>query len=182
MINTIITFWFKDAGPEKWFIKDASFDQVIMARFRGVYQDARAGKCDHWRDTAQGALALILVLDQFPRNMFRGDQESFVTDAKALETARQAIENGFDMSSDITATMRGFFYLPLQHSENPDDQQDCVRLAKERMKGDANYIDYAERHLNIIERFGRFPHRNAILNRVSTDAERDYLSTPGAGF
>ena len=118
MINDIITFWFEDAGAEKWFIKDASFDQEIVKRFRGVYQHARLGKYDHWMDTANGALALILVLDQFPRNMFRGDRQSFATDDKALEMARQAIEKGYDTSAEITTAMRGFFYLPLQHSEN----------------------------------------------------------------
>ncbi len=176
----ILDFWFIETTPPQWFQKNDIFDDMIRDRFTSAYDMAKAGLCDAWMKDADGCLALCLVLDQFPRNMFRGDPRSFATDAKALDIARHAIKKGFDQV--LTPIKRRFLYLPFEHSENLDDQQLNVELFAAMQADDPLGYDYALRHLRIIERFGRFPHRNKALGRTSSVAEEEYLASPGAGF
>ena len=177
----VLRFWFEESVPEDWFKKSDEFDARIRDRFLQVYEDAAAGRLDGWRESAAGCLALILVLDQFPRNLFRDSARAFATDPAARAATRHALERGFDTAAEIAAERRIFFYMPLEHSEDIEDQRRCVELVGERLDS-ANYLDYAEKHLRVIERFGRFPHRNAVLGRENTAAEAAYLAEPGAGF
>jgi uncharacterized protein (DUF924 family) len=176
----VLDFWFVQSSPSQWFQKNQLFDDLIIDQFSEVYKLARDGLCDSWASDVDGALALILVLDQFPRNMFRGKPESFATDAKALDVAKQSIDKGFDQI--VTPPKRRFFYLPFEHSEDVEDQKACVAFFEAMKEDDPLGYDYALRHLRVIEQFGRFPHRNSILGRTSTVAELDYLSRDGAGF
>ncbi|MCB1414647.1 MAG: DUF924 family protein [Xanthobacteraceae bacterium] len=171
----IVAFW-RDAGFERWYEKDDAFDAEIRRRFGTTWEAARAGERDAWQDSDEGALALLIVLDQFPRNMFRGDPRTFATDARAREVARRAILEGRDQRID--PVMRQFVYLPFEHSEELDDQAQSVRLF--RVLGDAENLRYAEIHADIIRRFGRFPHRNAVLGRDTTADEQAFLD--GGGF
>jgi uncharacterized protein (DUF924 family) len=171
----VLVFWF-DAGPQKWFTKADDFDAEIRARFLPTYEAAVGGQLAAWEATPEGALALIIVLDQFPRNMFRGSPRTFATDATALAAAKRAIARGFDQQ--LEPRKRNFFYLPFMHSEDLADQQRCVELA--RAAGDPNTLKFAELHLDIIRRFGRFPHRNPVLGRATTAEEQAFLD--GGGF
>lgn len=179
--DAVLRFWFEEHGSEDWFKKSDEFDAKIRDRFLSVYEAAAAGRLDGWRETAPGCLALILVLDQFPRNLFRNDPRAFATDAAARDVTRHVLGRGFDTAPDVAEERRIFFYMPLEHSEDLADQQHCLDLVRERI-GNANYIGYAEGHLRVIERFGRFPHRNAVLGRENTVEEAAYLAEPGAGF
>ena len=170
----VIAFW-RQAGPDRWFEKDQAFDDEIRRRFLKTHEAAAAGKLTAWESSAEGALALLILLDQFPRNMFRGEARAFTSDALARAVASRAILNGFD---GAFPDMRGFFYLPFTHSEDPADQDRCIALYK--ASGDADGLKWAELHADIIRRFGHFPHRNAILGRVSTPEERAFLD--GGGF
>ncbi|MCO5132505.1 MAG: DUF924 domain-containing protein [Xanthobacteraceae bacterium] len=170
----IIAFW-RDAGFERWYKKDEAFDAEIRRRFLTTWEAALAGERDHWQDSDDGALALLIVLDQFSRNMFRGDPRAFAADAKAREVADRAIARGVDQRID--RVMRQFVYLPFEHSENIADQQRCVALFK--ALGDAENLRYAEIHEDIIRRFGRFPHRNPVLGRATTAAEQEFLKAGG---
>ncbi len=170
----VVKFW-RDAGPKRWFKKDASFDEDIRRRFLATHEAAAAGELTDWEKNAEGALALLILLDQFPRNMFRGDPRSFTTDPMALAITARAIVRGFD--SQVPPGMRGFFYLPFQHSENLTDQEHGVALY--RASGDADGLKWAEVHADIIRRFGRFPHRNAVLGRTSTMEEKAFLESGG---
>jgi uncharacterized protein (DUF924 family) len=170
----VLTFW-RAAGPDKWFKKDAGFDVEIRARFLATYEAAAAGALA-WDDSPEGALALLIVLDQFPRNMFRASARAFAADPLARTIATRAIERGFDRH--IAVAERGFFYLPFEHSETLADQARCVAL--NRATGDADALKWAELHLDIIRRFGRFPHRNAVLGRANTPDEQAFLD--GGGF
>jgi uncharacterized protein (DUF924 family) len=169
----IVAFW-RDVGPERWFEKDAALDEEIRRRFLGAHKAAAGGKLTEWEQTAQGALALLILLDQFPRNMFRGEARAFATDALARAVASRAILNGFDGAIPDMST---FFYLPFMHSEALADQERS--LAFYRAHGDAESLKYAELHADIIRRFGRFPHRNAILGRVTTPDEQTFLDSGG---
>ncbi len=171
----IIEFW-QAAGPERWFKKDAVFDDEIRQQFLAAHEAAAAGKLNAWEQSAQGALALLILLDQFPRNMFRGDARAFATDPLARAIAAGAIVRGFD--SQVAAEMRGFFYLPFEHSEDLADQERSVAIYK--AIGDADGVKWAQVHADIIRRFGRFPHRNAVLGRVTTPEEQAFLD--GGGF
>jgi uncharacterized protein (DUF924 family) len=171
----VLAFW-RAAGPDKWFEKGAAFDAEIAARFSCLRQTGRDGKLAPWEETPEGALALVIVLDQFPRNMFRGDRRAYETDGVARSVADRAIGRGFDRQ--VSHVERQFFYLPFQHSENLADQERCVALA--RGYGDDEFTKYAERHADIIRRFGRFPHRNATLGRATRPQEQAYLD--GGGF
>lgn len=173
--DSVLEFW-RQAGPRKWFKKDAAFDAEIAARFLSTYEAAAAGKLSAWEASAEGALALLIVLDQFPRNMFRASARAFAADALARSVAERAIARGFDQ--DTKPAERNFFYLPFEHSENLADQERCVALA--RATGDADTLKWAELHADIIRRFGRFPHRNALLGRATTAAEQEFLD--GGGF
>ncbi len=180
-MQTVLQFWFDEHDREDWFRGGEEFDRKIRDRFLGLYEQGAAGALDDWRDTPLGCVALCLVLDQFPRNLFRGDPRSFATDAAARAVCEHALANGFDLDPALTDQHRLFLYIPLEHSEDIDHQRRCVGLVRERI-GDEDYIDFAEQHLRVIERFGRFPHRNGILGRTCTQEEDEYLKQPGAGF
>ncbi|ALN72401.1 MULTISPECIES: DUF924 family protein [unclassified Aureimonas] len=172
--QTIVDFW-RDLGPERWFARDDELDATIAQRFGDVYERAAAGELDAWAEEPNGALALVLLLDQFPRNMFRGTPRAFATDEKALRLAKAALARGdhYHVGEDINQ----FFALPLMHSEALADQEECVRWMGEI--GEEN-VSYAEEHRDIVSRFGRFPHRNAILGRDTTPGEQAFLD--GGGF
>lgn len=176
----ILTFWFEETSPELWFQSGPAFDTAIKERFAHVYEAGICGEYDHWMDDAQGCLALCILLDQFPRNMFRGTPKAFAADGKALEIARYALTQNFDQS--LPPVKRRFLYLPFEHSEHLDDQKKSVALFGTMKDEDSLGYDYALRHLEVIEKFGRFPHRNKILGRSNTQAEEEYLAQPGAGF
>lgn len=170
----VLAFW-REAGPKKWFAKDDGFDADIRVRFLPTYEAAAAGKLANWEATAEGALALTIVLDQFPRNMFRRDARAFAADAAARAVADRAIAKGFDRS--VPDAERTFFYLPFEHSEDLADQERCVALF--RATGNADLLRWAELHADIIRRFGRFPHRNVALGRKTTPEEQAYLDNDG---
>jgi uncharacterized protein (DUF924 family) len=171
----VVAFW-REAGPEKWFRKDAAFDDEIRTRFLATHEAAAAGKFTDWETTPDGAFALLILLDQFPRNMFRGSARSFATDPQARDVADRALARGFDQQ--VPTADRGFFYLPFTHSERLEDQERCVALS--RATGSADALKWAELHADIIRRFGRFPHRNALLGRTTTPEEQAFLD--GGGF
>ena len=171
----VLSFW-RHAGADRWWAKDDAFDTVIRTRFQGTWQSARDGKLASWQATDDGALALVIVLDQFPRNMFRGDPTMFSTDAMALDIARRAIAEGRDRRAD--SKLRCFFYVPFEHSEWTDDQALCIDLY--RAADDTDGLKWAELHADIIRKFGRFPHRNAMLGRITTPDEKAFLD--GGGF
>ena len=175
----VLHYWFEELEPQQWFQQSAQVDEAITERFSITYEMAADGLSNHWAGDADGALALIIVLDQFPRHMFRGSSKAFATDERALLIAKQAIHKGFDQV--LEPVKRGFLYLPFQHSEKLTDQKKSVELfgamARDNPAGDM----YAKRHLVPIERFGRFPHRNKILGRESTEEEIEFLKTNG-GF
>lgn len=173
----IVKFWLS-AGPEKWYAKDDAFDQVIRDRFGPVWHAAHAGEMPDWASDAPGALALLIVLDQFPRNMFRDDARAFATDAKALALASHCVAQGWDR--EIPEPERQFFYMPFMHAEDMDHQNTCVDLFETRMTG-ANSALHARVHREIIARFGRFPYRNAVLGRETTPEEQAFLDGGGYG-
>jgi uncharacterized protein (DUF924 family) len=172
--SDVLAFW-RAAGAERWFKKDSAFDAEIRTRFSDTWRQAAAGDLASWGETAEGALALVLVLDQFPRNMFRGEARAFATDALAREVADRAIANGFDQT--VPVAERAFFYLPFEHSENLADQECAIALF--RATGDADLLKWAQLHADIIRRFGRFPHRNTVLGRTSTREEQAFLDQGG---
>ena len=169
---SVLAFWRK-AGPDKWFTKNADFDAEIARRFLPTYEAAAKGRLAAWEQSPDGALALLIVLDQFPRNMFRGNARTYAADPLAREIADRAIARGFDQRFE--AKERNFFYLPFSHSELIAYQDRCVELS--RATGDADNLKWAEHHADIIRRFGRFPHRNAVLGRVTTAEERAFLDS-----
>ena len=178
-IATVLYFWLVEVGPEKWYVKDKTLDRTIADRFGAAYRRAAAGLCDDWRRSPAGCLALLILLDQFPRNMFRGSCRAFATDAKARRLAHWSLAHDIDGAVDEVG--REFLLTPLEHSEELADQELCVRLAAERMPG-SEFHDYAVRHRDIIRQFGRFPHRNEVLGRASTDVEAAFLARPGSSF
>ena len=183
----ILAFWFgesDDYGKSRlqWFKKDATFDEEIRRLFLSTYEAAASGQLADWKNAAQSCLALIVVLDQFPRNMFRGSARAFVADALAFAAANHALLRGFDR--EMKPVERQFVYLPLEHSESLSDQEHCLKLMLE-LSGFPETRDlhvWAEKHLVIIRRFGRFPHRNVALGRQSTAEEIAFLTEPGSGF
>jgi uncharacterized protein (DUF924 family) len=179
-IDDVLQFWFEDIEHSRWFRKDPEFDRELERRFGDLLARARDGQLDHWCETARGQLAVIVVLDQFSRNIFRGTPAAFAADPIALELTLDGIRKGFDL--ELTLEQRSFFYLPLRHAEDLELQQ--LGLAKTRELNDAGYgtDKYALNHLAIIERFGRFPHRNSVLGRPDTADEAAYLSDGTAGF
>jgi uncharacterized protein (DUF924 family) len=191
-ITAVLNFWFGDPKSDEtsyddrrnlWFQKNPEVDRTIRDRFMDLYRQAASGALDDWQSSPHGCLALLLLLDQFPRNMFRGDRQSFATDAKALGIAQTAIAQNFDQS--LTPEQRIFLYLPLEHSENLTVQNQSVRLFQElatEYPHLADTHDYALRHQAIIERFGRFPHRNAVLGRETLPNEAEFLKQPGSSF
>jgi uncharacterized protein (DUF924 family) len=170
----VLAFW-RAAGPDKWFEKDDAFDGEIRDRFLDAYMAAAAGRLAVWEDDPESALALVIVLDQFPRNMFRGDARTYAADPLARAVATRAIAHGFDQR--YAPPERGFFYLPFEHSENLSDQERCVAL--NRAAADEEGVKWAEVHADIIRRFGRFPHRNRVLGRTTTPEEQAFLEAGG---
>jgi uncharacterized protein (DUF924 family) len=176
--TAILDFWFTETKPAQHFQKNPDFDALIAERFSTDYDLAAAGIFDGWTEDGEGCLALILLLDQFPRNMFRDSPQAFAMDAKARGVAQQVLDRHFDVLSP--PEKRRFFYLPFEHSEDPADQDKSVALFAAMKKDDPMGYDYALRHRDIIQKFGRFPHRNALLGRVSTAAELGFLKeNPG---
>lgn len=175
--SDVLDFWFSDRMEPNWFAKSDDIDTVIRNDFAPTYEAARRRELDDWTATPEGALALVIVLDQFPRNIFRGDARSFESNDPALEHARAAVDAGFDEKVD--PTRRQFFYLPFMHSEDLPDQTRSVELYE--ALGNENSLDFAIRHRDIIQQFGRFPHRNAVLDRPNTPDEDEFLKTH-AGF
>jgi uncharacterized protein (DUF924 family) len=172
----VLHFWFEDHAKD-WFVKNAAFDTAARSRFLDLHEAAAAGQLVHWADEPRSCLALVIVLDQFPRNMFRGEARAFATDALARSAARVILTRGWDKRMSQSEQL--FAYLPFEHSEALADQD----LACELMKDfDTDQLRYAQRHREIIERFGRFPHRNSILGRDSTAAEIEFLKQPGSSF
>ncbi|MEM7598683.1 MAG: DUF924 family protein [Pseudomonadota bacterium] len=176
----VLEFWLDEIGPRDWYKASDQLDSTIRDRFESAWARATEGAYGLWLTYPSGTLAYILLMDQFPRNMFRGDARSFQTDAYALAAAKMAIQNGWDMRIDEPA--RQFFYLPLMHSENLCDQERCIRLLLERMPihGGENLL-HARAHREVIRQFGRFPHRNQVLSRMSTRPEKTYLEQGGYG-
>jgi uncharacterized protein (DUF924 family) len=170
----VVAFW-REAGPDKWFKKNADFDRSIIERFGALHGDAVAGRLQDWAATPEGALALVLILDQFSRNMFRGIPKAFSGDEMALAIAVKAIDAGFD--KELSPELSGFFHMPFMHSEAIADQMRCVSLVHAFTPQN---LRYAREHERIIRRFGRFPHRNPILGRHSTPAEQAFMA--GGGF
>lgn len=177
-VQDILTFWFEQAGEEKWWVKDPDFDAQIRQRYQDAHTKAAAGQMDHWMESAEGALALILLLDQFPRNIYRGSAFAFATDEKALNLARQALEQGYDKA--LSVEQASFFYLPFMHSERLEDQEKCVELF-EAISDQVPNLPFAIAHRDVIQKFGRFPHRNKVLSRRTTAEEQAYLDD-GGGF
>ena len=176
MSEDIVTFW-RDAGPAKWFAKDDAFDAGLRERFLDAHHAAARREHEDRMEAADGALALILLLDQVPRNVFRDSGHAFATDPLARHYTERAIAAGFDRAVD--PALRIFVYLPLEHSESLADQDRCVQLVS--AMGDAPYLKYAEAHRDVIQRFGRFPHRNRALGRENTPEEQAWLDA-GGGF
>ena len=173
--SDVVAFW-KDAGPSKWFAKDDAFDALFRTRFEAAHFAAARRELDHWAGTAEGSLALLILLDQFPRNVFRGTGHAFATDPLARMFAMRALEAGHDLQ--IEGDIRRFFYLPFQHSEDRADQDRQLELFQTRM--DRKPDDrWAEHHHAVVVRFGRFPHRNRALGRDTTPEEQAFLDQDG---
>jgi uncharacterized protein (DUF924 family) len=172
--HDIIAFWSK-AGPARWFTKDAAFDGQLSVRFRRALAEARRGAFDHWAETSEGALALIIMLDQFSRNIHRGSPLMFAADARALALAKRSVARGFHQG--FPAPQRMWFFMPYEHAEDLDAQWRCVALFESTGLSDMVY--YARMHRDIIQRFGRFPHRNPVLGRRSSAEEIAFLKAGG---
>ncbi len=185
----VLAFWFGREGEEgygefreAWFSRNPDFDHEIRDRFETVYEEAVAGGLEDWKEEARSCLALIVVLDQFPRNMFRGDPRMYAADGLALAAARHAVERAYDR--ELSPFQRMFLYLPFEHSEDLEDQRFSVELFRRLAEdtGSEDILVYALRHMEIIQRFGRFPHRNEILGRQTTPEEAKFLEEPNSSF
>ncbi|MHA1528988.1 MAG: DUF924 family protein [Alphaproteobacteria bacterium] len=178
-LEDVLRYWVHEIGPDRWYESDAGVDAEIRNRFEGLWRRAGDGDCDHWVLSPRGALALMIVLDQFPRNMFRGLAAAYRTDCRALRIAKQAIRRGHDKVTPEPE--RQFFYLPLMHSEGLTDQERCVRLIKLGMpRTGSENLEHARLHREVIRKFGRFPSRNQPLGRHDTEAELHYRA--GGGY
>jgi len=186
--SDVLEFWFSDQSRALWFEKNAAFDEAIRGRFEDTVRAAADGELEHWERTAPGALALVIVLDQFPRNLYRGSARAFAADARAREVADRAIVRRLDQ--EIPLAQRHFFFLPFEHSESSGDQERSIALFQvwaEAHDGQARdraleQMRYVHRHAEIVERFGRFPHRNEALGRESTESEIAFLREPMSAF
>lgn len=172
--NDILHFW-REAGPKRWFEKSSAFDEAIRLKFEPVHHAAARGEYDGWAATAEGALALLILLDQFPRNLYRNSGHAFATDGKARHVARAAVAAGFHRQVD--PQLAQFLVLPFEHAEDMADQDEALRLAEEL--ADPDLRKWVDIHRDIIRRFGRFPHRNAALGRITTPAEQAFLDEGG---
>ncbi|WP_296763161.1 DUF924 family protein [Sediminimonas sp.] len=177
----ILSFWIDEVGPQGWYEGSQALDGAIKDRFGAVWQSAQSsGSCRRWMTNPRSALAYIILMDQFPRNMFRGTAQAFESDGIALAAAKLAIDRKWDLR--VPEPERQFFYLPLMHSENLCDQERCVRLMHERMpQSGASNLLHAKAHREVIRLFGRFPYRNEALSRRSSTPEQDYVSHGGYG-
>ncbi len=178
MPSEILKFWFSEKVKSLWFKKSAAFDREIEARFIKTYLLAKTGSLDHWKNNPHNTLALIILLDQFPRNMFRDTPQAFATDNQAVELTKYALDHNYDQNLSLDEKV--FFYMPLMHSESKADQDKSVELFSQLGKKDS--LKFAIKHQEIINHFGRFPHRNKILNRESTLEEKEFLTQPGSSF
>ena len=184
----VLDFWFAEANAARWFVTDAAFDEEIREHFGHSVDAAADGRLDGWTETPSGWLALLILLDQFPRNLYRGDQRAWAQDVKAQRVVLSGIALGDDRR--LPALQRVFAYMPLEHAENMGMQQQaveqfrllCAGVPSEQRERFEGFFEYARRHREVIARFGRFPHRNAALGRASTPEEMLYLARPGAGF
>jgi uncharacterized protein (DUF924 family) len=170
----VVSFW-RDAGPDRWWEKDDQFDRLVRSTFLPLHEAAARGELAAWENASEGALALVILLDQFPRNMFRGSPHAFATDPLAQVVAERAIARGFDAATD--QQMRMFLYMPFMHSEILHHQDRCVELMA--AMADDGLGKFATVHRDIIAKFGRFPHRNSALGRATTAAEQDFLDAGG---
>ncbi|MGV6803737.1 MAG: DUF924 family protein [Ruegeria sp.] len=176
----VLSFWLDEVGPEGWYLQDEALDAQIRDRFLETWQAACEGKFSLWLTYPSGSLAYIILMDQFPRNMFRGSAGAFSSDKAALAAAKCAVDKGWDLRIDEPA--RQFFYLPMMHSENLCDQERCVRLMCQRMpEHGASNLLHARAHREVIRKFGRFPYRNDALARETTAPEAAYVSSGGYG-
>ncbi|XDA96530.1 DUF924 family protein [Sulfitobacter sp. LCG007] len=175
----ILEFWLDECGPDRWYEQDAALDQTIRDRFEDTWSAACEGRFALWLTYPSGSLAYIILMDQFPRNMFRGSAKAFASDQAARAAAKSAIERGWDLKIDPPA--RQFFYLPLMHAENLSDQDRCVRLMCERLPEESSNLLHARAHREVIRRFGRFPFRNEALSRNSTAQEKSFVEEGGYG-
>ena len=178
MYQEIISFWFEEIETSQWWVKDAAFDQLISDRFSGLHLQAINCELFSWRTTSLGALAEVIVLDQFSRNMFRDTPQSFAYDSLALALAQSAIAKGQDV--ELASRMRSFLYTPFMHSESPKIHVEAEGIFASL--GIQSTIDFEKKHRDIIDKYGRYPHRNRILNRISTPEEAAFLMLPGSGF
>ncbi|HYD98184.1 MAG TPA: DUF924 family protein [Alphaproteobacteria bacterium] len=174
----ILAFWFDEAGPAAWYRRDPAFDALIRDRFGALVEEALAGRLDGWAETPDGLLALVVLLDQFPRNLFRDDPRAYAGDPKARALAHRALADGLDAA--LPPPRRQFLYMPLMHSEDVADQALCVE--KFAAMGEPDALFYARLHHAIVERYGRFPHRNAALGRADTPDEARFMATLGIRF
>ena len=176
MFQALVEFWFSDEASKRWFDSTPDFDQLLRDRYLDLWRQARDGELDHWRDSPEGCLALVILLDQLPLNMFRGEAESFATEAQSREVARHAIDRGFDRK--LETRHKAFLFMPFMHSEDIADQDTALTLFAE--PGLESNLRFAHHHRGIIEKFGRFPHRNAALGRESSAEEIEYLASKEA--
>lgn len=179
-LRDILRFWFEELASEQWFRPSDALDERCRRRFAAAHGRAARGGLDEGRETPFGCVALCLLLDQIPRNVFRGTPRAFATDTLALAITRHAVARGFDLDASLGDAHRQFLYMPLMHSEDIADQRESLRLGGRISTG--AFGEYARRHFEIVERFGRFPHRNAILGRDSTPEESAFLRQPGSSF
>jgi uncharacterized protein (DUF924 family) len=177
-LQDVLSFWFKEIDPKQWWVKDEAFDQLITDKFLALHQRANLCELFEWRSTIQGRLAEIIVLDQFSRNIFRGKPQSFSSDALALGLAQEAIS--LNIHHELTAIERSFLYMPFMHSESLSIHE--VALALYKNNGIEANIDFEIKHRDIIVKFGRYPHRNSILDRKSSPEELAFLQQPGSSF
>ncbi len=178
MYQQVIDFWFSELEPKMWWIKDSEFDANIERRFGRVHRQAMDGELYEWRKSPLGALAEVLVLDQFSRNIFRDKPEAFACDSQALVLAQVAVENQFD--EELSVVERSFLYMPYMHSESKLIHEQAIILFTKL--GNKDNLRFEQRHKEIVDRFGRYPHRNKILGRESTEEEIEFLKQPGSGF
>jgi uncharacterized protein (DUF924 family) len=184
----VLDFWFGREGEEgygefreAWFQKDEEFDRQVRSRFLDDYERAARGEYDRWQEEPESCLALVILLDQFPRNLFRGDPRTHAADDKALVISSEALQKGLDR--ELLTFQRHFLYMPFMHSEDLEDQRRSVALFRELAdEGGPDVTEYAEGHRDIVERFGRFPHRNEVLDRRTTPEEAEFLEQPGSSF
>ncbi|MFT4608159.1 MAG: hypothetical protein ACI9V8_000285 [Urechidicola sp.] len=176
MYQALVDFWFSEEVSKHWFNSTREFDQQLLAEYGACWQQAKEGELDQWGETAIGSLALVILLDQIPLNIFRGKPDSFSTEAQSILVARAAIDRGFD--TDLTTPQKSFLYMPFMHSENRQNQ--VLALGLFDQPGLEANLRFSKHHHDIVERFGRFPHRNEILERESSQAEIEYLNSKQA--